>query len=186
MIADIVVIVLIAFFAYIGYKKGFVKMVSKLCCIIVAVIVAKVLHPVVSVFVMESALGDFIRDKVSIKADSALGEMPVFLQDAGNHAVNSVADSIISIVTIILIIVVTYFASKIIVGALNVVAKFPGISFFNRLSGMVIGAVFGAFVVCLIISVLKFTNFVNIQEWLEGSVIAYTIYRENILMNLIF
>ena len=64
MIADIIVIALIAFFAYIGYKKGFVKTVSKLCCLIIAVVVAKILHPIISVYVNESALGDFIRNKI--------------------------------------------------------------------------------------------------------------------------
>lgn len=185
MIADIIVIALIAFFAYIGYKKGFVKTVSKLCCLIIAVVVAKILHPIISVYVNESALGDFIRNKISVKADSALGDMPMFLLDAGNQAVNSVADSVISIITILLIIVVTYFASKIIVMALNLVAKFPGISFFNKLSGFVVGAVVGVFVVYLVISVLVITDSANVQKWLEDSVIAYTMYRENFLLNLI-
>ena len=186
VIADIIVVALIAFSAYFGYKRGLVKTVSRLCCIVISIIVAKLLHPVVSVYVAESSLGDFIREKVSEQTGSAFENLPFFMQEAGEYTANSIADSVVSIVTILLIIVVTYVVSKLIVNALNLVAKFPVISLFNRLLGLVAGLGVGVLVVCIVISILAITNPQGIQNWLEDSVIAYTMYRENVLINLIF
>lgn len=186
MTADIIVVALIAFSAYMGYKKGLVKTISKLCCLVVSIIVAKLLHPVISVYVMESSLGEFINEKISAQTDSVFEGMPSFLQKAGDYTANSITDSVVSVVTILLIILVTYFVAKFIVNALNIVAKFPIISTFNRLLGLGAGFFVGIFMVYLIISILVVTDVQGVNKWLEDSVIAYTMYRENILMNLIF
>lgn len=186
MTVDIIVVALIAFSAYMGYKKGFVKTVSKLCCLVVSIIVAKLLHPVISMYVMESPLGEFINEKISAQTDSVFDGMPSFLQKAGDYTANSIADSVVSVVTILLIVVITYFVAKFIVNALNIVAKFPIISTFNRLLGLGAGFFVGIFIVYLIIAILVVADTQNIHKLLEDSVIAYTMYRENILMNLIF
>lgn len=186
MTADIIVVVLIAFSAYIGYKKGFVKTVSKLCCLVISIIVAKILHPIINVYVMESSLGDFINEKITMQTDSMFNGLPSFLQTAGDYTANSIANSVVNIVTILLIIVITYLIAKIIVNALNIIAKFPVISLFNRLLGLSAGFFVGVFIVYLILSILIITNVQDVQKWLENSIIAYTMYRENILMNLFF
>ena len=186
MTADIIVVALIVLSAYMGYKKGLVKTLSKLCCLIVSIIVAKLLHPIISVYVKESSLGNFINEKISAQTEAVFDGMPSFLQKAGDFTANSIADSVVSVVTILLIIVVTYFVAKFIVNALNIVAKFPIISTFNRLLGFGAGFFVGIFMVYLIISILVVTDAQGVHKWLENSVIAYTMYRENILMNIIF
>ncbi len=186
MIADIIVVILIAFSAYRGYKRGFVKTISKLCCLVISIIVAKLLHPIINVYVMESSLGEFINEKISAQTDSVFNGMPSFLHTAGEHTANGIADSVVNIVTILLIIVITYFIAKLIVNALNIIAKFPVISLFNRLLGFGAGFFVGAFVVYLVLSILIIADVQGVNKWLENSIIAYTMYRENILMNLIF
>ena len=185
MVADIIVVVIVAFSVYMGYKKGLVKTLSKLCCLIVSVIVAKFLHPVISVYVMESSLGDFINEKISAQTDSAFDGMPEFLQEAGNYTATDIADSVVSVLTILLIVIITYFASKLIVSALKIVAKLPVISTFNRFTGMIAGFFMGVFFVYLIMSVLVIADVQGVQKCIEDSVIAYTMYRENILMKFI-
>lgn len=186
MTADIIVVALIAFSAYMGYKKGLVRTVSRLCCLIVSVIVAKILHPVINEYVKKSSLGEFIGEKISGQADNTLEGMPSFIQKAGDYTAQSISDTVVSVVTVLLIIVITYFVAKFIVNALNIVAKFPVISSFNRLLGLAAGLCAGVLMVYLIIAVLVITDAGSVQSWLDDSVIAYTMYRENILMNLIF
>ena len=185
MVADIIIVVLVALSAYRGYKKGLVKTLSKLCCLVVSVIVAKWLYPVISVYVMESSLGDFISERISAQTTSAFEGLPLFFQEAGNNTANGIANSVVSVVTILLIIIITYFVSKLIVSALNIVAKFPVISMFNRFMGMIAGFFIGVFIVYLLIFVLVIADVQGVQKWIEDSVIAYTMYRENILMKFI-
>ena len=177
MTADIIVVVLVAFSAYMGYKKGLVKTVSRLFCLIVSIIVAKLLHPIINGYVMKSSLADFIREKISAKAEPTFAEMPSFLQKVVDNTVNGIADSVISIVTILLIIVVTYIVAKLIVNAFNVVAKFPVISTFNRLLGLGAGFFVGVFMVYLLFTVLIIAKVPYLQVWIDDSVIAYTMYN---------
>lgn len=187
MIADIIVIALIAFSSYMGYKKGFVRTVSRLCCLVVSIIVAKMLHPYVGDFVRKSFIGKFINEKFAETSQDVMGEnMPIFLQEAGEYTANSLTNAVVGIVTVLLIIVITYFVANFIVSALNVVAKFPVISAVNRLCGVAAGLFMGIFMVYLIMSIMVITDFSNVESWLENSVVAYTMYRENILMNIIF
>ena len=186
--ADIFVIAIIAFSAYIGYKKGFVKTVSRLCCLIISVITAKILNPFIADFVRESFVGNFISEKFAEQSDEFMGaaNMPSFIQQAEQYTVDSLTDAAVGIVSALLIVIVTFFVANFIVNALNVVAKFPLISTINRLCGMAAGFVLGVFMVYLVISLAVVADMQSTENLLEDSVIAYTMYRENILMNLIF
>ena len=52
--ADIVVLAIIGLFAFISYKRGFVKTISKLVSWIIAVVVARAINPVVTEFIKKS------------------------------------------------------------------------------------------------------------------------------------
>ncbi len=63
-IADFIVIAIIMLFVYIFYKKGAVKAIFGFLSSIVSIFAAKLLYPVVSIFLMDSALFDNIKNAV--------------------------------------------------------------------------------------------------------------------------
>lgn len=187
MIADIIVIAVVALSVYMGYKKGFVRTVSKLCCLIVSIIVAKILRPYVGDFVRQSFIGDYINKKFAETSTEIMGSnMPSFLKEAGEYTASSVTDAVVSVVTVLLIIIVTYLLAHFIVNALNIVAKLPVISFVNRIMGGCAGLLTGIFVVYIVMSIFVIADVSGMEKWLSDSVVAYTMYNDNVLMNLIF
>lgn len=187
MIADVIVIAIVALSAYMGYKKGFVRTVSKLCCLIVSIIVAKILRPYVGEFVRQSFIGEYINEKFAETSSEIMGSnMPLFLKEAGEYTANSVTDAVVGVITVLLIIVITYLLAHFIVNALNIVAKLPVISFVNRLMGVCAGFLMGVFVVYLVMSIFVMADVSGTEKWFLDSVVAYTMYNDNVLMNLIF
>lgn len=187
MISDILIVAGIALSAYIGYKRGFVKNVSKLCCWIISIVVAKILNPYITEFVKQSFIGEFIQKNFEETSQSLIPEeLPSFFHQAGETTANGLADTVIGIVSIILIVVITFVVANFIVGALSFIAKFPLISTADRLLGFVSGILTGVLIVYLVLSFITVFNVQEAHKWFEQSIIAYTMYRHNIFMNLIF
>lgn len=186
MIADAVVLAIVLLSAYLGYKKGFVKTVSKVICLVISIVAAKLLYPYVAEYVGSSAVGDFIREKiVGSYTDFATANLPVFLQKAGDGTVNSVADTAISIVTVVAIIIITYLVSKLAAVVLGVVAKLPVISFVNRLAGLGAGVVMGIVFSYILVALVIFAGFEGADQWFLGSRLAVKMYMDNFIINLI-
>ena len=186
MIADAVVLAIVLFSAYLGYKKGFVKNVSKVVCLVIAIVAAKLLYPFVAEYVSNSAVGDFIREKiVGGYTDFATANLPVFLQKAGDSTANGVAESAISIVTVVAIIIITYLVSKLAAVVLGFVAKLPVISFLNRVAGLGAGVVMGILVAYVLVALVIFAGLDGVEQWFSGSHFAVKMYTDNFILNLI-
>lgn len=187
MTADIIVVLIIAFSAYLGYKKGFVRSISKLLCFVVAIIAAKLLHPKVTEIVSNSFIGKTIREKVLESYSGHLGEnIPSFMQKAGDYTANGISELAVSIVSVLAIIVITYFVAKLAAASLNLFAKMPVVSFFNRVIGFVIGGLAGVLIAYALISLVILADVQGVESWMEGSVIACKMYNENLILDLIF
>ena len=187
MTADIIVVLIIAFSAYIGYKKGFVRAISKLICFVVAIIAAKLLHPKVTELVSGSVVGETIREKVAESYSGYVGEnIPSFMQSLGSQTANGISDLAVSVVSVLAIIVITYFVAKFVAASLNLVAKAPVVSLFNRVIGFAIGALAGVLIAYAVVSLVILADVQGVEKWMEGSVIAYKMYHENFILNLIF
>ena len=187
MILDILIAFIIVFFAYVGYKRGFVKTISRLLCFVISVVVAKIMYPYIAKFVSDSFIGDAIYKRVSEYTSSYIPQSsPDFIKQAGDFATGGIYGTMIDIVSVLLIIAVTYFVTKLLGISLNIVSKLPVISFFNHGAGFITGLVFGLLISYAAVSLVIFYNPQSASKMLENSVIAYKMYSENILINLIF
>lgn len=185
MLVDIIIIGVIALSIYFGYKRGFIKTVSKLLSIIVSIILAKLLHPLISGFVRNSFIGDFINDKIAGNAQTAIPDnMPIFIQKAGESVAFGIADVIITIITILIIFKVASIVAGNIVTALDLVAKLPLISVVNKWLGLAGGLIMSFFWIYVLLALVLVFN--PDASWMDGSLIAYTMFKNNIIMNLIF
>ena len=185
MLFDVIIIGLIALSTYVGYKNGFVKTVSKLLSVIISLIFVKLLHPLISSFVRNSFIGDFINDKIAGNAQTAIPDnMPIFIQKAGESVAFGIADVIITIITILIIFKVASIVAGNIITALDLVAKLPLISSVNKWLGLAGGLIMSFFWIYVLLALVLIFNLDS--SWLDGSMIAYTMFKNNIIMNLIF
>ena len=99
--ADIIVVAIMVISLVIGYKRGFLKSVSKLFCWIIAIVVAKFLNPTVSQFVAKSFIGEFIKQKFSETSRSLLPEnIPQFIVGTGEGIAVELADVLMTLVVV--------------------------------------------------------------------------------------
>ena len=182
MLIDAVIIGFVLLSLYMGGKRGFVGTVSRLLSLVISVIVAAIIHPAVSVYVKQSFIGDFIQNKIT---DSVItDDMPYFVQKTGNSTAEGLADMAVSFVTVLLIVIICFIAVNFIIKALNIVAKLPLISFFNKIGGIAAGLVMGVFLVYVVMAAVGVMNVDT--AWMDGSKIAQEMYKNNLLMNMIF
>lgn len=185
MIFDAVIVALIVISAFLGYKKGFVKTVSKLLSLIISVIVAKISHPFISEFVRNSFIGNFIRNKLVGKTEAVItNDMPYFIQKAGDSTLSEIYDATVSVVTVLLIIIVVFIVVNFIISALDFLTMLPLISWLNRILGFFAGLLMGIILAYLLLAVTAISNVDTV--WLEDSYAAYIMFKNNIIMNLIF
>ena len=184
MIADIVVVAFVCISVYLGYKRGFVRTMSKLLCLVVSIVVASMLHPVVSEYLKTSVVGDYITNSFAEKTHTVTEGAPTFIQNVANSTAEGIANTAITVVTIVIIIIVTFVLTNLIVKSLNIVAKLPVVSFVNRLFGIVSGFFMGVLLIYVIMAVIAVSDIDLV--WFEDSQIAIKLYSDNIIMNMIF
>jgi len=175
MILDIILIVIIAAFVLIGYKRGLIRTVYNLLAFVASIFLTRLLYPYVS-----KALYDFTGIYESIKSGVA-GNIGDKVQDAGegtiktlglpdfmNNALEnnftgfkgevtdylsgSLAGIALNIIALLLVFVLIFVGIRVIGKVLDIVAKLPVINLFNKTAGAAAGALQGVLVVWLILA----------------------------------
>lgn len=170
------VILFLAVMAAYGYKRGFVRIVLSMLAMIVTIILASVLTIPVSGFIKETSVGEGIRASVEEMVEGAdiidaesinnldlpksmlepIAEGAESTQQAiGTYVADALTDTIINSLTFLILVIVIYIILKIVIAALDVVAKLPVLNSINKGAGAVIGLVQGLLFVwvgCLVLA----------------------------------
>lgn len=182
MVADVILAAVIGVFGYIGYKRGFVVTISKLCCWVIAAIVAKILNPYVSDFVRKTIIGEYINEKV---AGMVGDDVPAFILQISKHTAEDVTGVVVGIISVLVIIIITFLLANFIMGALKIVKKLPVISSLDTFLGLVSGLATGIFAVYLVLGIFVIVDVQTVDTWIDSSIVAYHMYRHNALFDLI-
>ena len=210
-LADIIGALIVLTLIIWGAKKGFVKSVFSLGSLILSLILALSLYPVVTDFLEDSVVGDYVRLNVfqafdekeddDITAEEAgdtlnlPGSFQKTVSDAIDQATETVkeslADTMANLALKILGILIVFLLTKIILWLLsvllNAVAKLPVIRTANKLLGGITGAIYGVLILYLILALLTFTTAIKTfnkptQLVLESKYIS-SMYHQNIILD---
>lgn len=186
MIADVVVILIVLGFCIMGYRRGFVRTVSRLVCLAVALIGSKFLYPYISSFVGNSFIGDAIYNRISENSARILGDTPPsFIQKAGDYTASGLFDISVDAVSAVALIIIIFLLARIAAASLNLFAKLPVISFFNRLTGLAAGLLLGIAAAYLVVTVAVVTGLGG-ADFMNNSAIAAAMYNKNYILDIIF
>ena len=137
--ADIILVVFIALYAYIGLKNGFIKSVVNFASTLLSFLLTSLLYRPVSLLLYNIGLGSIAKEISLNLLEGKSGEnMPPALLDKTADAFSVV---IVNIISFVLVIIVIKIALGIITKSLNLVAKLPIIRQANSLLGLLIGIV---------------------------------------------
>ena len=196
---DYVIIAILALGFISGLRRGFIRTVSSIICLIISIMVAKTYYKTVTVFLVENTaieekIAGFLAEKAFVKNMLAvpMGESAVF--SVSNSFVGDlnlfVTILIINALSMLIIFMAARFALGIAEGALCSVVKMPGLKEINSMGGAVIGLVKNVIVIMLVFTIITpisaFKFFSAIANGIEQSMLAGYFNNYNFILGWIW
>lgn len=198
MVLDLIVILVIALFTFIGYKQGLVKTAIKILAFFIALIVSLMLYRTIGNVIMKNTqVDEQIQNTIVSKVlpedyEEKLEVLPDALVESGETTVNELAknvtEKIIYGVVFIVLFVVLKIALKFVTLLTDLITKLPVIKQFDKTGGIVYGVAKGFIIVTVIFAVIslispmldaKYINAIN------NSYLSAMLYNHNLLIGLI-
>lgn len=198
MVLDLIVILVIALFTFIGYKQGLVKTAIKILAFFIALIVSLMLYKTIGNVIMKNTqVDEQIQNTIVSKVlpedyEEKLEVLPDALVESGETTVNELAknvtEKIIYGVVFIVLFVVLKIALKFVTLLTDLITKLPVIKQFDKTGGIVYGVAKGFIIVTVIFAVIslispmldaKYINAIN------NSYLSAMLYNHNLLIGLI-
>jgi uncharacterized membrane protein required for colicin V production len=212
IVLDIILIALIGISIFLGYRKGLVKVAVKLCAFLIAVVVTLVLYKPVSSLIMEKTdldekienviiekgTQEIQENKGDVKEDGFIAYMQEYVgatvANTQNEIVTNVAKVVsvkaINLIAIIGIFIITRLALILLTLISDIITKLPIIKQFNKLGGIMYGALRGLIVIYFILAIafliVSVTGNNTILTVIDSSIITKSMYTKNVLLKFIF
>lgn len=198
MILDLVIILIIALFTFIGYKQGLVKIAIRILAFFIALIVAmSIYQPVANLIMDKTNIDENIENAITSKIlpgeiKEKTTVLPEGLVNSGVETVNELSASItektISVATFIIIFFVLKFGLKFISFLADLITKLPIIKQLDKAGGIVFGLLRGGIIVVVIFAVISLASPLIDTSYIEtinNSIIGAYLYNHNLLLGLI-
>lgn len=203
MVLDLILILIIALFTFIGYKQGLIKSAIKIASFFIAIIVALVLYKPVSTLVINNTTIDDKIENTIIEKITPEGMKPedeanistkipnAFIKEA-NNSIKDIAETIttkiIEVCTVLILYIIARIALKFIAILGDLIAKIPILKQFNKLGGTLFGILKGLLIVYSILAVLYLISPIlkeNTTKKIDESIITKFMYNNNIITKII-
>ncbi len=198
MILDLIVILVIALFTFIGYKQGLIKVAIKIASFFIAIIIALVLFkPVSTLVINNTTIDDKIENAIieKITPEGMKPEDKVETQNLPSGIIKNTNDSIkniaetlttklIEICTILILYIVARIVLKFIAALATLIEKIPILKQFNKLGGTVYGLVKGVLIVYVILAIIYLASPLlkeNTSKKIEEARLTKMMYNNNII-----
>lgn len=184
--ADIILIIIIAFFAYRGAKRGFARTFVGVLSTFFSLIIGMIIYRPVSLWLYNSEFSDIVREYISgFFEKNVQGGLSLIINSQSNiEALTILSINAISFVMVILLSkIVVSFVARII----NVTARLPVIKQANALLGMALGTVSGLLICYVIIGIVPLFGgqSQSVLSMIEKSFIASVLYDNNLITNVL-
>ncbi len=206
VIIDIIVILLIALFTFIGYKQGLVKAAIRLLSFFIAIVVALILYkPISNAIIDNTSIDDNIKNTIieKIKPEGVEQDEPIEIEEQTgitnkiigetNNTIEQIANTfaikLIEVCVLILIFIVIKIILRFITALADLITKLPILKQANKLGGTVYGLIRGIFIVYVILAIIYLVSPLmknDVSNTINDSFITKQIYNNNILLNIIF
>ena len=203
MILDLIVILIIALFTFIGYKQGLIKSAIKIASFFIAIIIALVLYkPVSTLIINNTTIDDKIENTIIEKitpegmkpedeASQATKIPQGFIVEANNSIkdiANTTTIKIIEVCTVLVLYIIARIALKFVAALGDLIAKFPILKQFNKLGGTIFGLIKGLLIVYVILAVVYLISPLlkeNTSNKIEKSMLTKNMYNNNLITKII-
>lgn len=212
MIVDVILILVLAFSVFLGYKKGFVKVAVKLATFLLAIVLSFLLQSSVAKFIgeeigLKNTISITVQSKLTsltenkeegIKTDIKMLEKTVdeinnAAEDKKAEIIKTWSDNIANFVLKGISFIVIFLTVSILMGIigliLNSVVKLPVLKTLNGLLGGVTEFVLMLFRVMILLTIIYFVSPLEIAEpiikYINSSCITKLLYENNIIISIL-
>lgn len=209
MLADIVILLVILFCIFLGYKRGLIKVAVRIFSFIAAIIIALILYTPISNHIIENTeivpnlektIGSKIYDKNETEDSSTnnlIDNMQKYVENytegikenTSNMIAHELAIMVVRIGTWIGLFIITKLLLIFIRIFTNVIAEIPIIKQFNKVGGTIYGILEGFVIVYVALAVLNAVSPMlgknTLYEQIDDSHICKAMYENNIILKVI-
>ena len=190
---DIILIAIVLLSAFLGYKKGLVKLGAKLFAGIIAIIVTIIIYkPVSGMIINNTSIDEKIENAIIQNTTNIINENEQMQNNITKQVENkilpeqakNIAKNVVYAVTVVVLFVFVKIILSIIISLMDFVASMPILKQFNEVGGIIYGIVRGVLIVCVSVLIMGVYAKINPESTLnnkiQGSVVTKIIY-ENIV-----
>lgn len=179
IIIDIVIITIIILSAFLGYKKGLVKLGTRLFAGIIAIILTIILYrPLGGLIINNTSIDEKIENTITENTTSFINENTQGIDIITNQIKNeilpeeakNISQNVIYTITSILLFIIIKITLSIIIALLDFVADLPILKQFNEVGGIIYGLIRGIIIVCIFIFIIGAYLKINPQSTLNNSI----------------
>ena len=196
-VLDLIIIAIIALFAFIGYKKGLIKVAFGLISFILALIISVILYKPVSNFIInytsiDNSIESIVEERLS-SPDTTDEETQNIVSNYYNNIktasssvlAKGISKTIINIGCMIIVFIVTKLILLFFKFSGDLIAKLPLIKQINHAGGFLYGLLKGFIIIYLLLALIALIspiiNIDNILVTINKSIIANIMYNNNII-----
>ena len=203
IIIDLIIVLIMLLFIFLGYKRGLVKVAFKLCTFFIAIIVAFVFYkPVAKLVIANTNIDETIETAITRKIlpEGATEtqevdlsqDLPSIILKNSSDTVQSISKSftntIIETACLLLIFIIVKIVLKFVTALADLIAKLPILKQFNKLGGTLYGIIEGLFIVFLgfaIISLIAPMLDSSVLDAINSSTLGSICDNNNLLLKII-
>ena len=187
IVLDLIVILIIALFTFIGYKQGLIKTAIKITSFFIAIIIALILYKPVSALIIKNTTIDDKIESTIIEKITPEG----FIKEANNtikDTAETITVKIIEVCTVLILYLISRIVLKFIAALGDLIAKLPILKQFNKLGGTIFGALKGLLIVYVILAVVYLISPLlkeNATKSIDETILTKAMYNNNIITKII-
>lgn len=203
IVLDLIVILIIVLFTFIGYKQGLIKTAIKITSFFIAIIIALILYkPVSALIIKNTTIDDKIESTIiekitpeGMKPEDEASEAKKIPQGFIKEANNTIKDTaetimvkIIEVCTVLILYLISRIVLKFIAALGDLIAKLPILKQFNKLGGTIFGALKGLLIVYVILAVVYLISPLlkeNATKSIDETILTKAMYNNNIITKII-
>lgn len=211
MIADIIVIAILALSIFLGYRKGLVELGIKLVGVIIAIVLTLILYrPITNIIINTTSLDENLEQAILNQGQKIINpeeqseetnqvqknEQDIVTQveeqienEMLPEAARELSINIIRACVMLILYIVIKIALRFVTALANLVAKLPILNQFNKLGGIIYGTIRGLLIIYVLLLLISFFGQVNpqnkIHTEIQNSFITKEMYNKNIINLLI-
>ena len=172
IVIDIILVLIVALSAFLGYKKGLVELGAKLFAGIIAIVITLIIYkPVGNIVIKNTSIDEKIENTILEKTTNVIDENSKisdnkYIQDASDNAVSQVKEevlpeqarniavNVVYVATALILFIVSKIVLSIVISLANAIASLPILKQFNEVGGFLYGLVRGAIISLVLILVI--------------------------------